>query len=100
MISKSLAYIAFCLPLFYGSMLAGQPPSQPNRAPSSSMAVEEKRQAFFALSRPQVLRQSRAGGRKDRIVDNYIASAIKHITSTDEPEYLSCRNVEVHIVAN
>jgi hypothetical protein len=99
MVSKILAQVALCLSSFYGSMLAGQASNLPNRARSSSKTVDEKRREFFALDRSQVLPQSGTDTVKDRLVDSYIASAIKHITSTDEPDYLSCRNVDVHIVA-
>lgn len=100
MASKIVPYVGFCLSIFYGSMLAGQSPNLPNQKPSSNMTVDEKRRQFFALDRSQVLRQSGARNLNDSPVDNYIASAIKRITSSDEPDYLSCRNVDVHIVGS
>jgi hypothetical protein len=99
MLSRILAYTTFCFFLFRGSMLANRAPGQESRPLSSGKTVDEKRRDFFALGRSEVLRQSRADTGKDSLVDSYVASAIEHITSTDEPEYLSCRNVDVHIVA-
>ena len=47
-----------------------------------------------------MLRQFGDDGPKDRLVDSSINSAVQHVTSTDEPYYLSCRGVDVHIATS